>query len=190
MTCNNRLAGEHPGFDIDYVATRNGHREPMDVVRFLNKDLDREPMIAMPFMLEMMCPCSTDEERAAAVRRLIYALCPDRRFLREDLLEERWFISLANDKDSCPKTLLISVREACAVLAADGGGWAEQRRAISKPMQPMEASAVADRLGALCYYSKLYLGDEDVPLPPGSAASETFFEEVYIKSVGEEEGAW
>ena len=177
-------ANEGQEFYIDYISTEDNDGNAMDVLRFMHKSRDREPMVPVPHLIEMMNPHHF-RDRQVAVSRLIVAACGARaeRYLDADDISERWLISLVNDTSYKPRTRLISARRACAVLKLDGPSWGDQQRMLLRPMKKMAADVVADKLGGLHYFSKLYVGDTDVELPP-DVSSVPYFEGVRIKSVG------
>ena len=107
-------AHEGQEFYIDFVSTEDNHGLAMDLLRFMHKSRDREPMVPAPHLIEMMNPglCT---DRQVAVSRFIVTVCGSsaERYLDADDPSERWVISVVNDTSCRPRTRLISARQVC-----------------------------------------------------------------------------
>ena len=125
--CDEHAAGDDQAYYIDYVTTEDGEGNEMDVVRFMHKQQDREPMVPAPYVFEMT-NSFLDEDRRAIVSRLIVHACAtaEERYLEPDDNDERWLISLVNDTAYKPRTRMLSARTVCKVLRAYGARWGDQ----------------------------------------------------------------
>ena len=181
-------AGEERDFYIDYVSTEDREGARMDVVRFMRR-YDKEPMVPMPHLLEMMNP-TYDKAIQVAVSRFVVDACgsDEERYLQPGDHSERWLISLVNDTAYKPRTRMITARQACAVLRSDGAMWGDQQRALLQPMQLMDPCDVAAQLGGLSYYSSLYQRD-DTQMPPTESPIVTYFSDLIIRSKGDDADA-